>query len=118
MVLNLGVPVTKQEYKTLSEFRPFYVGEHRKRLTRRLHFIGTSCIFIWLSAAIIRREPRLLILSVVTPYFYAWIGHFLVEKNRPATFKYPVKSLLSDFKMYGLMCLGKMDAELEKYKLV
>ena len=102
-------------YNTLAEFWPFYVREHQKPLTRRLHFIGTSLLFVWLGVAVGRRDPRFLLLAWLMPYGWAWVGHFLVEKNRPATFKYPVKSLLSDFVMYGKMWRGQMTAEVERY---
>jgi hypothetical protein len=41
-----------------------------------------------------------------------------VEKNRPATFAYPVWSFLGDFKMYGFMWRGKMTAEVERLGLM
>jgi hypothetical protein len=105
----------EKKYQTLAEFWPFYVLEHRQPLTRWLHFIGTTTLFIWLLVALIRRNPKLLVGAVVSPYAWAWAGHFLVEKNRPATFKYPVKSLVSDFIMYGKMWRGKMEAEVARY---
>jgi hypothetical protein len=105
----------EQTFKNLEEFWPFYVNEHRKPVTRWLHFIGTSTIFAWLLTAIIRRDPKILIMAVVSPYAYAWAGHFFVEHNRPATFKYPVKSLLADFIMYGKMWQGQMGREVERY---
>ncbi|HEX2910634.1 MAG TPA: DUF962 domain-containing protein [Chloroflexia bacterium] len=107
--------MSNQKYETLAEFWPFYVREHQNPANRWMHFIGTSSLFVWLLVAIIRRNPKLLVMVVVSPYTYAWLGHFLIEKNRPATFKYPLKSLLSDFKMYGKMWQGKMDAEVAKY---
>lgn len=105
----------EQRYTTMQEFWPFYVGEHARPATRWLHFIGTSTLFMWILLALFRRNPRFLIAAVVSPYAYAWAGHFFVEHNRPATFKYPVKSLLADFIMYGKMWQGKMDAEVARY---
>ena len=107
--------MSEQKYRTLEEFWPFYVQEHTKPVTRWLHFIGTSFIFVWLAAAVARRDPRLIVMSVVSPYAFAWAGHFFVEHNRPATFKYPLKSLLSDFVMYGKIWQGKMDQEVARY---
>lgn len=107
--------VVEQRYKTLEEFWPFYVREHRKPLTRGLHFIGTTTLFIWLMLAIAQRNPKFLIGALISPYAWAWLGHFGVEKNRPATFKYPLKSLISDFKMYFLMWRGRMGKEVARY---
>ena len=111
----MTVATKEKQYETLAEFWPFYVGEHRQPLTRWLHFVGTTTLFIWLLVAVIRRQARWLPVAVISPYAYAWASHFFVEKNKPATFKYPFKSLISDFKMYGLMCQGRMDAEVAKY---
>ena len=102
-------------YETLAEFWPFYVGEHQKPLTRWLHFAGTSTLFGWLIVALLRRDLRLVLVAIVMPYAWAWAAHFLVEKNRPATFKYPLKSLVSDFVMYGKMWRGQMEAEVARY---
>ena len=82
---------------TFEDFWPFYVREHSKRLNRRLHFIGTS-------------------LMPLFGYGFAWVGHFFVQKNRPATFQYPLWSLGADFVMYGKMWTGAMDDELRKLK--
>jgi hypothetical protein len=111
----MTVATKEKQYETLAEFWPFYVSEHSKPLTRLLHFVGTTTLFIWLLVAVVRREARWLPLVVISPYAYAWVSHFFVEKNKPATFKYPLKSLISDFKMYGLMWQGKMEAEVAKY---
>jgi hypothetical protein len=67
--------------------------------------------------AALRRKPRWLLLAPLAGYFFAWIGHFLVEKNRPATFKYPLESLRGDFKMFGLMATGRMNEELQRVLL-
>jgi hypothetical protein len=107
--------MSEQRFQTMEKFWPFYVREHSRPLTRWLHFIGTSSLFIWLTVALIRRNPKLLVMGVISPYAYAWIGHFLVEHNRPATFKHPVKSLLADFKMYGKLWQGKMGREVALY---
>ena len=52
--------------------------------------------------------PQAFIPGVIWAYGWAWIGHFKVENNRPATFDYPAWSLIGDFRMYGLMTLGHL----------
>ncbi|MGV8546300.1 Mpo1-like protein, partial [Pseudomonas aeruginosa] len=32
-------------------------------------------------------------------YGFAWVGHFVFEKNRPATVKYPLWSFMGDWVM-------------------
>ena len=102
-----------KEFSSFAEFWPFYVTEHSKHLTRILHFIGTVLVFLLLILAAFYSK-YLLIAVPVAGYGFAWTAHFLVEKNRPATFRYPVWSLIGDFKMFFLMCTGKMDQEISR----
>ena len=102
-----------KEYNSFAEFWPFYVNQHRKSLTRILHFIGTAAVFLLVILAAFYSK-YLLFAVPVAGYGFAWAAHFLVEKNRPATFSYPVWSLIGDFKMFFLMCAGKMDQELTR----
>lgn len=92
-----------QEYKTLKEFYPYYLTEHNLGISRSLHFIGTTLVIINLIIFITTVNPFFILSSVFFGYFFAWIGHFIFEKNKPATFKYPFKSLASDFIMYWQM---------------
>ena len=47
-------------------------------------------------------------------YGFAWVGHFFFEKNRPATFTYPLWSLRGDFRMFWLTLVGRMGTEIER----
>lgn len=101
--------------KTFAEFWPFYCREHSKPLTRRLHLIGS--LLGPIAAAVVfalTRSAHALWLWPFCGYAFAWVGHFFVEKNKPATFKYPFFSLLGDYVMVGKMLTGKMDAEVER----
>ena len=90
------------------------LGEHSLKATRVLHFVGTTSAAAMLGAAIATRNPKLVPLALVAGYGPAWISHFFIQKNRPATFKYPLWSLLADFKMWTMIASGTMDAEVEK----
>jgi hypothetical protein len=100
--------VQKEKYATFNEFWPFYLGEHSSQLNRWLHFIGTGLAILLFLNAFIYLKPQLLLAAPVAGYFFAWIGHFIVEKNRPATFTYPLWSLRGDFKMFALMLTGRL----------
>ena len=102
---------------TYAEFWPFYLGEHSQPLCRTLHYIGTTLVFVALAAAIWTRNWWLLLLMPLFGYFFAWVGHFGVEKNRPATFTYPFWSLISDFRMYFVWLFGGLGGELRKYNI-
>jgi hypothetical protein len=99
---------------SFEKFWPFYVREHQNKTTRVLHFVGTTVAGLTLGAAVITRRPALVAAALVAGYGPAWIGHFFIEKNRPASFKYPAWSFLADLKMWGKMATGTMDAEVER----
>jgi hypothetical protein len=80
-----------------------------------MHFIGNTNLLIWLGAAAIRRSPALVAVAVISSYALAWIGHFFIQKNIPATFKYPILAAQADLVMYAKMWRGHMDAEVAKY---
>ena len=93
--------------KTFKEFWPYYLKEHSNPINRQLHFIGTLIVHLVLVFIISRAEWRLLWIVPVVGYVFAWGGHFIIEKNRPATFKHPIWSLMGDFKMFYLMLFRK-----------
>lgn len=97
--------------QSFAEFWPYYVGEHRSPVCRGLHYFGTSLAMLTVVAAAVTTTGWLVALALVLGYGPAWVGHFFIEHNRPATFKYPRWSLLSDFKMLGLAVRGKMADE-------
>lgn len=96
-----------RKYNSLKEFYPFYLTEHLNPVSRTLHFIGTSLLFVLLAVAIYLDTYSLLWFLPVIGYSFAWVGHFFFEKNKPATFQYPLYSLASDFKMFWDLLRGK-----------
>jgi hypothetical protein len=102
-------------YNTLNEFWPFYLSEHANLVNRRLHFIGSSFALIFLAISIINLDWHFLLAGLFSGYGFAWIGHFVIEKNRPATFKYPVMSFISDWRMYFATLTFQIDKELAKH---
>ena len=97
-----------------SEFWDFYVQEHSKSPTRMLHFAGTSLGLILLAWFVWKRMWLYIPICLVVGYAFAWFAHFVVEKNRPATFKYPFWSFISDYKMMWYMLTGRMNAEVDR----
>jgi hypothetical protein len=106
----------QRRYQNLQEFWPYYVSEHKQPLTRQLHFIGNTNLFFWLLLGLLMRRKSLVVWAVVSSYALAWIGHFWVERNRPATFQYPIMSAICDMVMYYKMWRGEMDTEVEKIR--
>jgi hypothetical protein len=92
---------------SFAEFYPYYLGEHRHPTCRRLHFLGTSLVIIVVVTAIATARPALLWAVPLVGYGPAWAGHFFFEKNRPATFSYPLWSLAADWVMYWETLAGR-----------
>jgi len=102
-------------FETYEQFWPFYLGEHRRRATRTLHLVGTGVGLVLFASAAFSGDWRLLLTGVVVGYGFAWLAHLLVERNRPATFRHPLWSLYSDFRMLALALTGQLEAELRKH---
>src|SRR3954470_14996744 len=89
-----------ERFKTYKEFWPYYLNEHSKKGTRILHYIGTTLGVICLLMIPVTGSFKWLGAGLVCGYLFAWVGHFFIEKNRPATFKYPLWSFISDWRMW------------------
>lgn len=100
-------------FGSYEEFWPFYVAQHLHPTNRTLHFIGTTLVIASVVAAVFV-SPTFLWAAPIAGYGFAWTGHFFFEKNKPATFTYPLWSLRGDFRMYRKILFGQMDAELQR----
>ncbi len=98
---------------TYEEFWPYYVSEHSRPTTRTLHFVGTALVLACVALGLLV-SPWWLLAAPLAGYGFAWVGHFFFERNRPATFTYPLWSLRADFRMFRLILLGRMRPELER----
>lgn len=95
-------------FDSFSAFYPYYLAEHSNRTCRRLHFAGTTLVIVLAVIAALTGNASWLWALPVAGYGFAWVGHFVFEKNRPATFKHPLYSLLGDFAMYRDIWLGRI----------
>jgi hypothetical protein len=105
----------RERYNTLKEFWPFYLHEHRYTVNRTLHFIGSTLGLVIFGTAIAISKFWLILPAFVCGYAFAWVGHFFIEKNRPATFKYPLKSFISDWRLWYVVLTGRVRGELKKF---
>ena len=100
--------------KSYAEFWDFYVSEHSRPMTRVLHFAGTSIGILLLVFFVARGEWYFFPAFFVVGYAFAWFAHFVVEKNKPASFRYPLWSFISDFRMMAFMLTGRMSSEVDR----
>lgn len=96
------------KFKSFTEFYPFYLAEHQNVTCRRLHVVGSLLVLSVLVFAVVNQYWKLLWLLPIIGYGFAWIGHFFFEKNRPATFKYPLYSFIGDWVMLWQILTGKI----------
>lgn len=103
--------------KNYSEFYHFYLTEHRSIMSRRLHAAGSSVGIYFFSKAIRQRKAKYVVYGLVSGYACAWVGHFVFEKNKPASFKQPLYSFISDWRMLSDILRGNLslkDRSLDK----
>lgn len=105
---------TNQRIDNFEDFWLFYLREHAKPRTRALHYFGTGMAALGIAACIVLGQPWFLVAVPVAGYGPAWFAHFFVEKNRPATFTYPLWSLAGDIRMAFSWLTGQIDAELAR----
>ncbi|MGM9454879.1 Mpo1-like protein [Legionella bozemanae] len=97
-----------KKFTSFNEFYPFYLSEHKTVMCRRLHVLGTSLACLSFLFFLFTWNYLWLILMLAVGYGFAWIGHFVYEKNKPATFRYPLYSLMGDFVMFWQILRGKL----------
>ena len=115
MTSNPTEPAAPAErFRSFQEFWPYYVREHRVPMCRWLHFVGTTLAVLVIVLSVASGRYAWLATVPVVGYGFAWIGHFFIERNRPATFQYPLWSFLGDLKMWWLMLSGRMEGEVRR----
>ena len=102
---------TIEEFKTFKDFYAFYLSEHSNPVCRNLHYVGSTLVLSVLGYALVTGQYSLLWLLPVIGYGFAWVGHFFFEHNKPATFKYPLYSFLSDWVMLFQFYTGTLPKE-------
>lgn len=81
---------------TFQEFWPYYVSQHLHPATRTLHAWGplaAVALAVSGTAAGLLWSP---LLAVGVGYGIAWFSHFVIERNRPASWGRPAWSFRGD----------------------
>lgn len=95
-----------------SEFWLHYLREHSNPRTRAAHYAGTSLAIGAVILFAVTGHWGWLMAMPFAGYGCAWVGHGLVERNWPATFTYPLWSLVSDVRMFFLAVSGQLGPHL------
>lgn len=112
---NTKTDIIKADPSIKQHFYDFYLDEHQNMACRRLHFAGSSFGLLGLAKSVKDRSPAPLLKGIAAGYACAWVGHFFFEKNKPASFKFPLKSFVSDFRMYSDVLRGNISLKDRKY---
>ena len=103
-----------RRFQSFEEFWPFYLKEHSKRATRTWHFVGTTIGLLFSISVLLAGSPALVPLGLLPGYASSWFSHFFIEKNRPASWTYPLWSFMGDWKMWGFIVSGRIDSEVTR----
>ena len=98
----------EQKFTSFEEFYPFYLNQHKKKGTKIFHFLGTCLGLLGLILSLIKLSLTPFLSGIGSTYLLAWVSHFFIEKNRPATFQYPFYSFLGDLKMFWELLLFRI----------
>jgi len=107
-----------REHQNFESFWPYYLREHAKPATRHWHYVGSTLAVLVLLGAVLTQNWWALLAVPLAGYFFAWVSHAFVERNTPATFTYPLWSLIGDFRMYALFLTGRLDPELVRAGII
>ena len=100
--------ISESKFKSFKEFYPFYLLEHSKSLTKLLHAIGSILVIVVIIFSLYLNKWKGLFLAPIIGYGFAWISHFFIEKNKPATFKFPIYSFIGDWVMLKDIITGRI----------
>ncbi|MFN6982092.1 MAG: Mpo1-like protein [Brevundimonas sp.] len=96
-----------ERYASFEAFYPYYIHEHSNRTCRRIHVVGAGLVILAFVGFGLTLNPWWLLAMPLIGYGFAWVGHFFFEKNRPATFQYPLWSLMGDFRLFYETVTGR-----------
>jgi len=100
--------ISESKFKSFKEFYPFYLSEHSKSLTKLLHAIGSILVLGIIVFTLYTKNWKILFLTPIVGYGFAWVSHFFIEKNKPATFKFPIYSFIGDWVMLKDIIIGRI----------
>jgi hypothetical protein len=117
MDVTNGVPgVNAPDPENYEEFWPYYVSQHLHPATRVIHVGATSAALACGAAGVVLFNPLLAAASPVIGYGPAWVSHFAIEKNKPASFGHPLWSLRANFRQVRKFFTGRLEADVQRVR--
>lgn len=107
--------MSKERIENFEAFWPFYLNEHALQTTRRFHFVGTTLGLLCALFGLTQGAPGWILFGLIPGYGFAWVSHFFIEKNKPASFSYPLWSFRADLKLWVLTLTGRIQAEVDRH---
>lgn len=101
-------------FKNYNEFWSFYLSQHSNRLTRAIHFVGAAGFMAMIVTSAVTGKGWYVAGAFAIFYLPAWVAHFVIEGNRPATWRNPLWSFVSDIRMFLFWLAGGLDREIER----
>jgi hypothetical protein len=108
---NVTNPAFPTHFDSFEKFYPFYLSEHRNRMCKLMHFIGMCCAQATLVGIVLTGRWQQIWILPIFGYGFAWVGHFVFEKNKPASFKFPAYSFRGDFHLWYDLLTGRLGFE-------
>ena len=96
------------KFTSFKDFYPYYLSEHKLKINKIMHAMGSLIGLSFLIYILVIEQYKFIPVSFLFGYAFAWIGHFFFEKNKPATFQYPLYSFIGDWVMLKDIILGKI----------
>jgi len=117
MDLTNGVPgVNATDPETYEEFWPYYVSQHLHPATRAIHVSATSAAVACGAVGVMFFNPFLVAAAPVIGYGPAWASHFLIEKNKPASFGHPFWSFRADMRQVRKFFVGRLEGDVQQVR--
>lgn len=100
--------VNSPQPTTYAEFWPYYVSQHLHPMTRALHAWGPLLALAIAGTGVLSGRFLLLPVALVVGYGIAWISHFAIERNKPASWGRPAWSFRGDMQLIGRYFTGAL----------
>ena len=96
------------ESVTFSQYYEHYLSLHQNKWCRRLHVLGQVITLMFVGIVVHHQSWALLLGAPFVIYPFAWVGHFVFEKNKPAAFTRPLWAKACDWVMLKDIITGKI----------